>query len=81
MGHSHSHSHGDYAHHEGSIALAGFGSDSVIEVTSGGAALWRLGRDSDEAKRAAAERRSLRIIGTGCSISVIAGPRTQRSRG
>jgi divalent metal cation (Fe/Co/Zn/Cd) transporter len=47
----------------GSIALVGFGFDSVIEVTSSGAALWRLGRDSDEAKREAAERRSLRIIG------------------
>src|ERR1700675_3841456 len=48
----------------GSIALVGFGFDSVIEVTSGAAALWRLGRDSDEAKREATERRSLRIIGT-----------------
>lgn len=48
----------------GSIALVGFGFDSVIEVTSSAAALWRLGRDSDEAKREAAERRSLRIIGT-----------------
>ena len=48
----------------GSIALVGFGFDSVIEVTSSGAALWRLGRDSDEAKREVAERRSLRIIGT-----------------
>jgi divalent metal cation (Fe/Co/Zn/Cd) transporter len=47
----------------GSIALVGFGFDSVIEVTSGAAALWRLGHDSDEVKREAAERRSLRIIG------------------
>jgi divalent metal cation (Fe/Co/Zn/Cd) transporter len=48
----------------GSIALVGFGFDSVIEVTSSGAALWRLGRDSDEVKREAVERRSMRIIGT-----------------
>jgi divalent metal cation (Fe/Co/Zn/Cd) transporter len=48
----------------GSIALVGFGFDSVVEVTSGAAALWRLGHDSDEVKREAAERRSLRIIGT-----------------
>jgi divalent metal cation (Fe/Co/Zn/Cd) transporter len=47
----------------GSIALVGFGFDSVIEVTSGAAALWRLGHDSDEVRREAAERRSLRIIG------------------
>jgi len=48
----------------GSIALVGFGFDSVIEVTSSAAALWRLGHDSDEVKREAAERRSMRIIGT-----------------
>ncbi|MDQ5834106.1 MAG: cation transporter [Actinomycetota bacterium] len=48
----------------GSIALVGFGFDSVIEVTSSAAALWRLGHDSDEVKREVAERRSLRIIGT-----------------
>jgi len=47
----------------GSLALVGFGFDSVIEVTSSAAALWRLGRDSDVVKREAAERRSLRIIG------------------
>jgi divalent metal cation (Fe/Co/Zn/Cd) transporter len=47
-----------------SIALVGFGFDSIIEVTSSAAALWRLGHDSDEVKREAAERRSTRIIGT-----------------
>ena len=36
----------------GSIALVGFGFDSAIEVTSGLAALWRLWRDPDEARRA-----------------------------
>ena len=33
----------------GSIALVGFGFDSVIEVTSGAALLWRLHTDADEA--------------------------------
>jgi divalent metal cation (Fe/Co/Zn/Cd) transporter len=47
----------------GSIALVGFGFDSAIEVTSGLAALWRLWRDADEARRAASERRVLQIIG------------------
>jgi divalent metal cation (Fe/Co/Zn/Cd) transporter len=47
----------------GSIALVGFGFDSAIEVTSGVAALWRLRRDSDEARREASERGAMRIIG------------------
>lgn len=46
-----------------SIALVGFGFDSAIEVTSGMAALWRLGSDRDEARREATERQSLHIIG------------------
>lgn len=48
----------------GSIALVGFGLDSAIEVTSSLAALWRLHRDADEARREVAERRALRLIGT-----------------
>lgn len=47
----------------GSIALVGFGLDSAIEVTSSLAALWRLRWDADEARREAAEHRTLRIIG------------------
>src|SRR5437763_11227711 len=47
----------------GSIALVGFGFDSAIEVTSSVTALWRLGRDADEARREAAERRTVRLIG------------------
>ena len=47
----------------GSIALVGFGFDSAIEVTSGLAALWRLRWDADEARREAAERRTVRLIG------------------
>ena len=41
----------------GSVSLVGFGLDSLIEVTSGGAALWRLHRDES------AERVALRIVG------------------
>jgi hypothetical protein len=35
----------------GSIALVGFGFDSLIEVTSGAALLWRLHSDADESRR------------------------------
>ncbi|PWU20548.1 MAG: hypothetical protein C5B48_12430 [Candidatus Rokuibacteriota bacterium] len=47
----------------GSVALVGFGFDSAIEVTSSLAAVWRLLRDSDEARREVVERRALRMIG------------------
>jgi len=46
----------------GSIALVGFGLDSVIEVSSGAALLWRLHADAPE-KRERAERVSLKIVG------------------
>ena len=51
----------------GSVSLVGFGLDSLIEVTSGGAALWRLHRDER------AERIALRVVGwcfVGLSIYV-----------
>ena len=47
----------------GSIALVGFGFDSVIEVTSGGMMLWRLYADINESLRDRAERLSLRVVG------------------
>jgi divalent metal cation (Fe/Co/Zn/Cd) transporter len=47
----------------GSVALVGFGLDSVIEVTSSMAALWRLARDRDEGVREAVELRTIRVIG------------------
>jgi divalent metal cation (Fe/Co/Zn/Cd) transporter len=47
----------------GSIALVGFGFDSVIEVTSGGMLLWRLYADINESLRDRAERLSLRVVG------------------
>jgi divalent metal cation (Fe/Co/Zn/Cd) transporter len=47
----------------GSIALIGFGFDSVIEVTSGAALLWRLHADVDPKRRERLEVMSLRIVG------------------
>ncbi len=47
----------------GSVALLGFGLDSVIEVTASGAAQWRLRADLDMSRRERVERTTLRIIG------------------
>ena len=47
----------------GSIALVGFGFDSVIEVTSGAVMLWRLHADVDEVRREKVEAVALKIIG------------------
>lgn len=47
----------------GSIALVGFGLDSVIEVSASGAALWRLRHDADPQARERAERTALRVVG------------------
>jgi divalent metal cation (Fe/Co/Zn/Cd) transporter len=47
----------------GSVALVGFGFDSVIEVVSGLALLWRLYADGDERRRDRVEQRALRIVG------------------
>lgn len=46
----------------GSVALVGFGLDSVIESASGVALLWRLRRD-EPAVREASEQRALRLVG------------------
>jgi divalent metal cation (Fe/Co/Zn/Cd) transporter len=46
-----------------SIALVGFGLDSLIEVTSGAALLWRLHGDHDHGRREELEKRALRIVG------------------
>ncbi|MCA1632549.1 MAG: cation transporter [Acidobacteria bacterium] len=46
----------------GSIALVGFGFDSVIEVSSGAALLWRLHLDAPE-ERERAERVALKVVG------------------
>jgi divalent metal cation (Fe/Co/Zn/Cd) transporter len=47
----------------GSVALVGFGFDSVIEVTASAAAQWRLRSDVDPHRRERVERRTARIIG------------------
>jgi len=47
----------------GSIALIGFGLDSVIESASGAVLLWRLRRDADPARREHVERRALQLVG------------------
>ena len=47
----------------GSVALVGFGIDSIIEVTASGAAYWRLRSDWNHARRARVERTTARIIG------------------
>jgi divalent metal cation (Fe/Co/Zn/Cd) transporter len=55
----------------GSVALVGFGLDSVIEVISGMALLWRLKHDLDRHRRDGAERIALRIVGV-CFIALAA---------
>lgn len=53
----------------GSVALVGFGADSVIELAAGATALWRLSRDWDHERREQTERIALRIVGT-CFIAL-----------
>jgi len=55
----------------GSVSLTAFGIDSVIEVASGGALLWRLAVDSDVELRGRNEKRALRIVGL-CFIALAA---------
>jgi divalent metal cation (Fe/Co/Zn/Cd) transporter len=47
----------------GSVALTGFGVDSLIELTAGAAAVWRLHRDAAPHQREHAERLTRRIVG------------------
>ena len=44
----------------GSVSLVGFGLDSIIEVASGAALLWRLHHDLDRSRRERVERTTLR---------------------
>ncbi len=55
----------------GSIALLSFGFDSIIEVTSGAALLWRLSTDADHTRRERAEQITLRIVGI-CFLALAA---------
>lgn len=52
-----------------SVSLVGFGLDSVIEVTSGAALLWRLHHDLDLSRREQVERVALRTVGA-CFIAL-----------
>ena len=47
----------------GSIALVGFGLDSVIEMASAGILLWRFRADGDPERRERAERTAHRLVG------------------
>jgi len=47
----------------GSIALVGFGFDSVIECASGAALIWRLRSDQDHVNRERHERLAVRLVG------------------
>jgi divalent metal cation (Fe/Co/Zn/Cd) transporter len=55
----------------GSVALVGFGVDSVIELSAGGAALWRLRADGDPARRERVERMAHRVVGA-CFLALAA---------
>jgi divalent metal cation (Fe/Co/Zn/Cd) transporter len=55
----------------GSISLVGFGIDSLIEVTSGAAVLWRMSVDANAESRDRNEKLSLRIVGV-CFIALAA---------
>ncbi len=56
---------------DGSISLAGFGFDSLIEVVSAVALLWRMSHEMNHQRRHQAEAISLRIAGI-CLISLAA---------
>lgn len=53
----------------GSVALVGFGIDSVIEVTASLAAQWRLRSDLDTDRREHVEVQTMRIVG-GCFLGL-----------
>jgi divalent metal cation (Fe/Co/Zn/Cd) transporter len=53
----------------GSVSLVGFGLDSLIEVISGAAVLWRLHHDLNPSRREEVERTTLRILGA-CFIAL-----------
>lgn len=55
----------------GSVALVGFGVDSVIEVVASFAAQWRLRTDADVSRRPGSELLTLRIVGW-CFVALAA---------
>jgi divalent metal cation (Fe/Co/Zn/Cd) transporter len=54
-----------------SVALVGFGADSLIELTASGTAIWRLHSERELRARERAERTSLRVIGV-CFLALAA---------
>jgi divalent metal cation (Fe/Co/Zn/Cd) transporter len=54
-----------------SVSLAGFGFDSLIEVVSGAALMWRMSHEMDHHRRHRAEHISLRIAGI-CLLTLAA---------
>jgi divalent metal cation (Fe/Co/Zn/Cd) transporter len=55
----------------GSVSLIGFGFDSLIEVASGAAVLWRLRHDPDPVRREKAER--ITVLAVGWCFVALAG--------
>jgi divalent metal cation (Fe/Co/Zn/Cd) transporter len=55
----------------GSVALVGFGIDSLIEVSASGAAQWRLRSDLDVARRSRSETVTHRFVGA-CFLALAA---------
>jgi len=55
----------------GSIALVGFGFDSVIECASGATLLWRLHSDHDHTNRERRERLAVRLVGASFILLAI----------
>ncbi len=55
----------------GSISLVGFGLDSLVEMISGAALLWRMTVDADVHRRERNERTALRIVGV-CFLTLAA---------
>lgn len=55
----------------GSIALVGFGLDSLIEVSSGGILIWRLSADPDEKRRERVERSALKLVGVSLLLLAV----------
>jgi divalent metal cation (Fe/Co/Zn/Cd) transporter len=55
----------------GSVSLVAFGLDSIIEVTSGAALLWRLHHDLNPARREQVEQSTLQIVGA-CFLALAA---------
>lgn len=56
-----------------SLALCGFGLDSLVEVASAALIFWRFWREVDEASRPAPDRERLATRGIGLMLLILAG--------